>query len=138
MTTTKYHIAVWLAVLAVVLAGCKKDRPGIEPTPPKPEPEVVTFAVTTRSESGKLEKGTEGKLETDKAVISGLGTYKAGETAKVVVTPKEGFVCDGLYFDYSSGYDASAFPTTAETALKVSEVSFEVKGNITVQAIVSK
>ena len=136
MTTTKYHIAVWLAVLAVALAGCKKDRPGIEPTPPKPE--VVTFAVTTRSESGNLEKGSEGKLETDKAVISGLGVYKAGETAKVVVSPKEGFVCDGLFFEYTSGYDASAFPTTAETALKVSEVSFEVKGNITVQAIVSK
>ena len=138
MTTTKYHIAVHLAVLAVALAGCKKDNPGIEPTPPKPEPDVVTFAVTTRSESGGLEKGTAGKLESDKAVISGLGTYKAGETAKIVVTPKEGFVCDGIYFEYSSGYDASAFPTTAETALKVSEVSFEVKGNITVQAIVSK
>ena len=139
MNTIRYHMAVLLAVLAVALAGCKKDNPGIEPTPPpKPEPEVVTFAVTTRSESGNLEKGSEGKLETDKAVISGLGVYKAGETAKVVVTPKEGFVCDGLYFSYTSGYDASAFPTTAETALKVSEVSFEVKGNITVQAIVSK
>ena len=138
MTTTKYHITIWLAVLAVALAGCKKDNPGIEPTPPKPEPKVVTYNVTTRSESGSLEKGTEGKMETDKAVITGLGVYKAGETAKVVVTPKEGFVCDGLYFEYSSGYDASAFPTTAETALKVSEVSFEVKGNITVQAIVSK
>ena len=138
MTTTKYHIAVCLAVLAVALAGCKTDRPGIEPTPPpKPEPKVTTFEVTTRSESGNLEKGIDGKLETDKAVISGLGTYKAGETAKVVVTPKEGFVCDGIYFEYSSGYDASAFPTTAETALKVSEVSFKVKGNITLQAIVS-
>ena len=139
MTTTKYHIAVCLAVLAVALAGCEKDRPGIEPTPPpKPEPKVTTFEVTTRSESGNLEKGIDGKLETDKAVISGLGTYKAGETAKVVVAPKEGFVCDGIYFEYSSGYDASAFPTTAETALKVLEVSFEVKGNITLQAIVSK
>lgn len=139
MTTTKYHIAVWMAVLAVALAGCKKNNPGIEPTPPpKPEPEVVTFEVTTRSEGGNVEKGTEGKLETDKAVISGLGVYKAGETAKVVVSPKEGFVCDGLYFEYSSGYDASAFPTTPEAALKVSEVSFEVKGNITIRAIVSK
>ena len=138
MTTTKYHITIWLAVLAVALAGCKKDNPGIEPTPPKPEPEVVTFEVTTRSEGGNVEKGTEGTLESDKAVITGLGVYKAGETAKVVVTPKEGFVCDGLYFEYSSGYDASAFPTTPETALKVSEVSFEVKGNITVRAIVSK
>lgn len=139
MTTTKYHIAVCLAVLAVALAGCKKNNPGIEPTPPpKPEPEVVTFEVTTRSEGGNVEKGTEGKLETDKAVISGLGVYKAGETAKVVVSPKEGFVCDGLYFEYSSGYDASAFSTTPEAALKVSEVSFEVKGNITIRAIVSK
>ena len=138
MTTTKYHITVWLAVLVTALAGCKKDRPGIEPTPPKPEPKVVTYNVTTRLESGGLEKGTEGKMETDKAVITGLGVYKAGETAKVVVTPKEGFVCDGLYFEYSSGYDASAFPTTPEAALKVSEVSFEVKGNITIRAIVSK
>ena len=139
MNTIRYHIAVGLAVLAVALAGCKKDNPGIEPTPPpKPEPEVVTYTVTTRSESGNLEKGSDGKLETDKAVITGLGVYKAGETAKVVVSPKEGFVCDGLYFEYSSGYDASAFPTTAETALKVSEVSFEVKGNITIRAIVSK
>ena len=139
MNTIRYHIAVCLAVLAVALAGCKKDRLGIEPTPPpKPEPKVATFEVTARSESGNVEKGTEGKLETDKVVISGLGTYKAGETAKVVVTPKEGFVCDGIYFEYTSGYDASAFPTTAETALKVSEVSFEVKGNITLQAIVSK
>lgn len=138
MTNTKYHIAVCLAVLAVALAGCKKNNPGIEPTPPNPEPEVVTYTVTTRSESGTLEKGTEGKLESDKAVISGLGVYKAGETAKVVVSPKEGFVCDGLYFEHTSGYDASAFPTTPEAALKVSEVSFEVKSNITVRAIVSK
>ena len=139
MNTIRYHIAVCLAVLAVTLAGCKKDNPGIEPTPPpKPEPEVVTFEVTTRSEGGNVEKGTEGKLETDKAVITGLGVYKAGETAKVVVTPKEGFVCDGMYFEYSSGYDASAFPTTPEAALKVSETSFEVKGNITIRAIVSK
>ena len=60
--TTKYHIAVCLAVLAVALAGCKKDNPSIEPTPPKPkpEPEVVTFEVTTRSEGGNVEKGTEG------------------------------------------------------------------------------
>ena len=138
MNTIRYHMAVLLAVLTVALAGCKKDNPGIEPTPPKPEPEVVTFEVTTRSEGGNVEKGTEGKLETDKAVISGLGVYKAGETAKIVVSPREGFVCDGLYFEYTSGYDASAFPTTPETALKVSEISLEVKGNITVQAIVSK
>lgn len=149
-----YTIGSIALALSIALTGCRKDRPDITPVNPKkpktekkeepkksPEYKVpekeTTHHVLFASRSGDTE-GTDGTLDTDSVTISGLGTYEAGATAKVTITPKEGYQCDGIYFGYTSGYDAATFPVTKETALKVSEVTFEVKGNITVRALISE
>lgn len=98
----------------------------------------VVSSTDLRSSFVDLRASVPGKVETDKGVITGLGYFDSGRVTTVSVTAKQGYKYKGMYFRYSSSYDARSYPKSVSSALSASSKSITVVGNITVVALFEK